>query len=111
MPLESAHPELSDLRDALQLACQPTYAPKTLEGRRRVAEMPREWVLENIEAVGRSNLNFADYWEYGRFLEVLDVIGAHQLLRRMVREGLASADVDVRDLAECWPNYADPPAG
>jgi hypothetical protein len=115
MPVDSAHPDLSDLRDAVQLACQPTSGPKIVEGRRRVAEMPREWVLENIEAVGRSALNFTDSewgsWEYGRFLEVLDVIGAHELLGRMVREGLASADVDVRDLAECWPKYADPAAG
>jgi len=115
MPAEPSHLDVSDLRDAIQLACQPTYAPKILDGRKRVAEMPRGWVLENIEAIGRSALNFADKewgsWEYGRFLELLDQVGAHELLGRMVREGLASADVDVRELAECWPKYAEPTAG
>jgi hypothetical protein len=100
MPVDSVHPDLSDLRAAVERACQPTYAPYILEGRKRVAEMPRQWVLENVEAVGRAALNFADKewgsWEYGRFLEVLDVIGAHELLGRMVREGLASSEVDVR---------------
>ena len=115
MPVDPSHPDVNELRDAIQLACQPTYVPKILEGRRRVAEMPRAWVLVNIEATGRSALNFADKewgsWEYGRFLELLDHVGAHELLGRMVREGLASADVDVRDLAECWPKYAAPTAG
>ena len=115
MPVDPSHPDVNDFREAVQLACQPTYAPRILEGRRRVAEMPRAWVLENIEAIGRSALNFADKewgaWEYGRFLELLDHVGAHELLGRMVREWLASADVDVRDLAECWPRYAEPAAG
>lgn len=112
MLVDPSHPDLGDLRDAIQLACQPTDARKILEGRRRVAEMPRAWVLKNIEAVGRSALNFADKewgcWEYGRFLELLDHVAAHEPLGRMVREGLASADVEVRDLAECWPKYAAP---
>ena len=102
MPAEPSHLDLSDLRDAIQLACQPTHGPKIIDGRRRVAELPREWVLENIEAIGRSALNFAHEewgcWEYGRFLELLDHIGAHELLGRMVREGLASEDVDVREI-------------
>src|SRR5688500_11504589 len=107
MPVDAAHPDLKDLRAAVARACEPTYAPYILEGRKRVAEMPRQWVLENIEAVGRSTLNFADKewgaWEYGRFLELLDEVGASELLGRMVREGLASADLDVRELAKCWP--------
>lgn len=115
MPVDPSHPDLRNLGDAIQLACQPTYAPKIVEGRRRVAAMPRAWVLSNIEAIGRSALDFADKewgsWEYGRFLELLDQLGAHELLGRMVREGLRSADVDVRDLAECWPKYAEPAAG
>src|SRR3954453_1470726 len=101
MPADPAHPDLSRLRDATQLACQSTNGPKILEGRRRVAEMPRPWVLENIETIGRSALNFADenwgYWEYGRFLEVLHEIGAAELLGRMIREGLESPDLDIRD--------------
>lgn len=104
---------MNDLRDAVLLACQPTYVPKILDGRKRVAEMPRPWVLENIEAVGRAALDFADkewgYWEYGRFLELLVVIGARELLRRMVDEGMASSDVNVRDFAEIWLNDGGSP--
>jgi hypothetical protein len=73
--------------------------------------MPRPWVLANVEQVGRAALNLADYWEYGRFLEVLDVIGAHDLLRRFVEEGLRSQEFDVRDIAELWSDRAGPGAG
>ena len=115
MSRDTAYPDLNELRAAIQRACQPTWVPYILEGRKRVEKMPRQWVLDNIETIGRSSLDFADkewgYWEYGRFLELLDHVGAHELLGCMVREGLASADVDVRDLAECWPKYADPDSG
>jgi hypothetical protein len=114
MCVDATYPELSDLRAAVERACKPTYVPYINEGRKRVAELPRDWVLQNIEAVGRSALHFADKewgaWEYGRFLELLNLLGAQELLGRMVREGLASPDVDVHDLAECWPAYADPAA-
>jgi hypothetical protein len=47
-------------------------------------------------------LNFADYWEYGRFLEVLEVVDAWELVRKLVAEGLVSSEFDVRDLADLW---------
>jgi hypothetical protein len=67
-----------------------------------VAELPREAVLKNIDAVARSVLNFNDYWEYGRFLELLDHVGAHDKVAALVDEGLKSSDEDVRELAELW---------
>ena len=112
---DATHPALSELRAAVERACQPTYVPYILDGRKRVAEMPRQWVLENIEAIGRAALNFTDKewgsWEYGRFLEVLDYVGASDLLGRMVREGLQNSDVDVRELAQLWADRGEQAAG
>ena len=70
--------------------------------------MPREWVLANIDAVARGVLNFSDYWEYGRFLELLDHIGAHEMVSALVIEGLTSSEEDVRDIAELWSERRRP---
>lgn len=95
----------------MALACQPTYVPHIEDGRRRVAAMPREWALANIEAAARSTLDLDDYWAYSRLLELLDHIGAHAQVRAMVSEGLASSDADVRDAAESWADRWRPAAG
>ena len=55
-----------------------------------------------MEAIARSVLDFADHWEYGRYLELLHHLGAHDKVSAMVAEGLKSADADVRDMAELW---------
>ncbi len=93
---------ISELRAAVYQACAPAYVPYIREGRRRVAALPRAWVLRSIERIGREELCLADFWEYGRLLELLDEIGAVELLRQLVPEGLASTDVDVRDMAGLW---------
>jgi hypothetical protein len=97
-----SQPDAEQLREAIALACQPQNAWRIVQGRDRVAAMPREWVLANVETIARSVLNFGDYWEYGRYLELLDHLGAHDKVSAMVGEGLKSADADVRDMAEVW---------
>lgn len=52
--------------------------------------------------IARIVLDFGDYWEYGRYLELLDHLGAHDEVSAMVAEGLKSRDADVRDMAELW---------
>ena len=104
-------PDAEELREAVALACQPQNAWRIEQGRERVAAMPREWVLANVEAVARSVLSFGDYWEYGRYLELLDRLGAHDKVSAMVAEGLKSPDVDVRDMAELWATRGGQAAG
>ncbi len=111
MQSDSNHPELHELQAAVERACQPTHARYILEGRERVSKLPRDWVLTNIERVGRNALNFADYWEYGRFLEVLEVVGAFELIHKFVAEGLQSSEFDVRDMAESWSERGTSAAG
>jgi len=102
MQREFNNPDIRELQAAVKRACQPTHARLIMEGRGLVAKLPRDWILANIEQVGRSVLNFADYWEYGRFLEVLEAIEAWELIRKFVGEGLVSPEFDVRDLADLW---------
>ncbi len=80
---------------------------RIIEGRSRVLSLPRQWVLERVERVAHEALDLSDYWEYGRFLEVLELLGAHESLRRHIATGLESPDEDVRDIAELWKRKSD----
>jgi hypothetical protein len=102
MMSQPTQPTLDDLRSAQTRACQPTFAAYILEGRARVAAMPRAWVVGHILEIAGQCLNLSDYWEYGRLLEVLHDLGAAELLQQMVATGLGSADADVRDMAQGW---------
>ena len=106
-----SHPDAEELRQAVALACRPQNAGRIVQGRDRVAAMPREWVLANVEAAARSVVDFGDYWEYARYLELLDHLGAVDEVSTMVAEGLKSADWDVRDVAEMWAARSSPAAG
>jgi hypothetical protein len=97
-------PSLEELRASVQRACKPTYAPYIIDGRKRVAALPRPSVLVHI---ANESLNLADYWEYGRLLELLDIIEADELMRELVAKGLTSEDVDIRDMAELWGDKTD----
>ena len=101
--------DVNQLREAVALACQPQNAWRILQGRTHVAALPRDWVLSNIEIVARSVLALHDSWEYGRYLELLDHIGARDIVRSMVDEGLEHADPDVRDMAQLWVSRVDDP--
>lgn len=87
------------LRNAVMLACQPTYVPRFVAGREQVLAMPREWVLVHLEQVAISALNLADYWEYRRLLELAQLLDP-ALVQRLVAIGERSGDADVREAAE-----------
>lgn len=93
---------MEELRAAVELACSPAYVPYIIEGRKRVAAMPRPWVLGCIREAAGQALDLSDFWEYGRLLELLAEIGATDYLRELVTSGLQSQDADVRDMAGLW---------
>jgi hypothetical protein len=100
-------PSVKELSDAVRRACQPTFSPYIIEGRKRILAMPRKWVSNHIVKVAEVDLNLSDYWEFGRFLELLDLIGEHRILSEFVATGLNNPDEDIRDIAECWVRRFD----
>ncbi len=90
---------LEDLRSSVALACQPTGSTSIMKGRSQVYDLPREWVLENIEHAAFSILDLSDYWEFRRLLELLQPLDS-EILQRFVSIGLAHTDADVREAAE-----------
>ncbi len=89
---------LESLRSAVELSCQPQNAGRIMWGRELVLAMRRALVLEHVARVAEEVLNLADYWEYRRLLELLDLLDP-ELVRRFIPHGLASIDPDVREAA------------
>jgi hypothetical protein len=97
--MSDAIPSLDALKDAVSLACQPSYVPKITRGRAEVLAMPRAWVLAHIEQVAYENLNLTDEWEYRRLLELFQQLDIG-LVQRLVVHGQKSPDADIREAAE-----------
>jgi hypothetical protein len=106
--LSEVQPSLAALREAVQLACQPTTARLIEEGRRRVLAMPRGWVVEHIGPVAEQALDLSDYWEYRRLLELLSRLDA-TLVQQFSARGLTSSDPDVREASEDFSTGRDAP--
>jgi len=93
-----------DLREALMLACRTTYVPRMARGRAWVLSSPRAWVLGHIERVAEDVIDWDDYWDYRRLLELYALLDP-RLLPRAIEKGLTSHDPDVREAAE---DFRDP---
>jgi hypothetical protein len=94
----SESPFLDKLRAAVQLACQPSYVPRIVQGREHVMGMPRAWVLEHITCIADQALDLNDEWEYRRLLELLDSLEPG-LAQRFVLHGLSSPHPEIREAA------------
>jgi hypothetical protein len=92
-------PSIEDLRNAIQLACQPSNVGRIIAGRQSVLAFERRWVIQNVEKVAFGSLNLDDGWEYRRFLELLELIEAGAILRQLIAMGIRSSDSDVREAA------------
>lgn len=87
------------LRAAVSLACTPQNAHRIVQGREAVLALPRDWVLQHLQAVATQVLDLSDDWEYRRLLELARLLDA-ELTARLVAIGIGHDDPDVRDAAE-----------
>jgi hypothetical protein len=67
--------------------------------RTAILNLPREWVLERIEAVAEPLLQRGDYEEYQRLLELYRDLDPG-VTRRLAERAAAHADPDVREAGE-----------
>jgi hypothetical protein len=95
---------VDDLREAVGLACRTTYAPRMLRGRAWVLSSPKAWVLAHVERVAEDAIDWDDYWDYRRLLELYALLDP-RLLPCATEKGLISQDPDVREAAE---DFRDP---
>ena len=70
----------------------------------QVLSSPKAWVLRHIEQVAEDAIDWDDYGDYRRLLELYALLDPH-LLPCAIERGLTSDDPDVREAAE---DFRDP---
>jgi hypothetical protein len=73
-----------------------------------VLGLPRDWVIDNIEAAARPLLDQADNIDYLMLLSLYERLG-NDLAMRLAREGASSSDFDIRELGEEYLQQNTPP--
>lgn len=94
----------SVLRVLIQRACCPQHIGPIMLGREGILEIDRIWRVEHILEAAKECLNFSDYWEYRRFLELVD-LSAFELLQDVILIGKDSDDPDVKEASQDFEEY------
>lgn len=87
------------LQEAMSFACQATHTGVIVIARQVIAEMPRDWLRENLIVAAKARLNFDDDWEYRRLLELTAQV-CPDLIVRLIPLGQESTNPEVREVAE-----------
>ena len=86
----------ASLRSALEDACTAQSMRAINRGRAAILALPRQEVLGVIYSVAAESLPLFEEWEFRRLLEVYEELDK-ALLQRLVTEGLASTNTDIRE--------------
>lgn len=73
---------------------------QTREAVARILELPRDWVLANIEAQVEALLEKGTYEEHRALLDLYDQLGAFDLERKAAERAAASDDPDIREAGQ-----------
>ena len=95
LPAPVAHQAIAAL---LGRACQAQHIRNIELGHEAAAEMPRLWLVREIEAVAARTLNLHDEWEFRRLLELYQFLNP-QLLSRLIAQGLQSRNPEIAGAA------------
>ena len=98
------------IAELLEYACQLQNNLNIELGRAGLAALPREWLLARIEPALEPLFATDDDWEYGRMLEVAELLDA-ALTRKLIRRGLESENEEIREAAEDWRDALTSDAG
>ncbi len=73
--------------------------PNISKARQIIWAMPRQWVLEHIEAEAEPILAVATYWEYRRLLELCAGL-EEELTQRLARRAVLQADAEIQEAGQ-----------
>lgn len=87
------------LKEGLESACQASYVPNIVTGRKKILALPRQWVIKNIHTIAQEMLDLSDEWEYLRLVEVYKELD-EGLLKMLIDVGLQSKNEDIKGAAD-----------
>ena len=62
------------LRKLIEWACQPQNDTSIVLARKKIAEIDKEWLKLHFLDVAKECIDFSDYWEYRRLLELIVLV-------------------------------------
>ena len=87
------------LRKLIEWACKPQNDTAILLARKKIEEMNKEWLKAHFLDVAKTCIDFTDYWEYRRLLEVI-VLVLPEVKASALKMCEDSEDEDIREVIE-----------
>lgn len=91
------------LRILIENACQGQNCAPIEVARKKVNEINKDWLKENMLEVANSCLDFSDEWEYRRFMELVELT-VPELKQKVLEIGEKSEIDDIREVAQDFKN-------
>lgn len=91
------------LKKLIEWACQPQNVTPILLARKKIDEINKDWLKHCLLDVAKECIDFSDYWEYSRLLELI-VCVIPELKSEALQLCEDSEDEDIREVLE---NYKD----
>lgn len=87
----------SVLKYLLDLACQSQNERNITLGRKALQEIPRNWVLNNIERNAEHLLQLNNEWEFRRLLELYSLLDK-TILSKLINRGINNPNAVIREV-------------
>lgn len=93
--------ELSEqiLRKLIEWACQPQNDTLIILARKKINEINKDWLKVHFLDVAKECIDFSDYWEYSRLLELF-VLVLPEVKTMALKICEDSEDEDIREVIE-----------
>lgn len=85
------------LKILLENACLGQNIAPIEISRKKIGEMDKEWLRNNIQDISSACINFGDEWEYRRFVELIEIT-IPDLLEWILEIGKRSTNEEVREV-------------
>ena len=87
------------LQKLIEWACQPQNVTPIVLARKKIGEIDKEWLRNCLLDVAKECIDFSDYWEYSRLLELIVCI-IPELKAEALQLCEDSEDEDIREVFE-----------
>ena len=102
-PSETAQQVLSEL---IKNACESQNCTSIELGRKKIGEIDKRWLAQNLLPVANATIDFDDECEYRRLVELV-IIVIPELKEKVLEIGLTSKITEIRDAAEDYVDISE----